>query len=120
MYRFGLSGYCPHYAMLVVSAYTGTSAMSEEHLSLARALELPLVIVLTKVDLVTPKQLANTMEKLKNTLDYSTDQNPSSIPIFQVSSVTGQGLSELKDFLFKLTPATKAGDADQDVEFQVS
>ncbi|KAF2344760.1 Transcription factor GTP-binding domain, partial [Trinorchestia longiramus] len=65
---FGLSGYCPHYVMLVVSAFSGLSAMAEEHLSLARAVDLPLLLVVTKTDLATPQQLSHTLASLRAAL----------------------------------------------------
>ena len=50
----GLTGYAPHYAMLVVSASAGIVPMTQEHLGIAVALQVPFFVMLTKVD-VTPK-----------------------------------------------------------------
>merc|ERR1719411_2536736 len=46
----GLTGYSPHYAMLVVSAGAGVVPMTQEHLSIVEALEVPFFIMVTKVD----------------------------------------------------------------------
>ena len=58
----GLTGYSPHYVMLVVSAGSGVAKMTQEHLGVAVALEVPFFVMVTKVD-VTPKA------KLQATLD---------------------------------------------------
>lgn len=42
--------------------------MTEEHLSLARALDVPIVIVITKTDMATPQQIQRTINDLKKTL----------------------------------------------------
>ncbi|MPC14596.1 GTP-binding protein 2 [Portunus trituberculatus] len=114
---FGLSGYSPHYAVLVVrnfvtlhkthnsssppsqcsvisrltahfplpvychlqtdnssplpslcSAFSGVAPMTEEHLSLARALDVPIVIVVTKTDIASPQQIQRTITDLTQTL----------------------------------------------------
>ena len=44
-----MSGYCPHYVMLLVSATAGVVGMTQEHLGIAVALEVPFFIVVTKV-----------------------------------------------------------------------
>jgi GTPase len=45
----GLTGYNPHYVMLVVSASAGIVSMTQEHLGYAIALEVPFFIIMTKV-----------------------------------------------------------------------
>ena len=67
-----LTGYCPHYVMLVVSATAGVVGMTQvmmrvmivmmimmtqEHLGIAVALEVPFFVVITKVDMVPREQL---------------------------------------------------------------
>ncbi|XP_047495621.1 GTP-binding protein 2-like isoform X1 [Penaeus chinensis] len=121
---FGLSGYSPHYAVLVVSAFSGMAPMTEEHLSLARALDVPIVIVITKTDMATPQQIQRTINDLKQTLTQpgykrvplliqneddaitagSNQLDNNVVPIFCASSVTGDGLTLLKKFLFVLPP----------------
>lgn len=121
---FGLSGYCPHYAVLVVSAFNGVAPMTEEQLSLARALNIPIIIVITKIDISTPQQLQRTVNDLKRLLSQpgykkvpliisteddaitagSNQVDNNIVPIFCVSSVTGEGLQLLKKFLFVLPP----------------
>ncbi|KAK8752942.1 hypothetical protein OTU49_008362 [Cherax quadricarinatus] len=121
---FGLSGYSPHYAVLVVSAFSGVAPMTEEHLSLARALDVPIVIVVTKTDIASPQQIQRTIHDLKKFLTQpgykrvpliieneddaitagSNQLDNNIVPIFCASSVTGDGLVLLKKFLFVLPP----------------
>lgn len=116
-----LSGYSPHYAMLVVSAVSGFSVMAKEHLSLVRALEMPFFVVITKVDIKSPD---DTLQELKNILTsvgcrkvpfvvqsdddvLTAGSNFSSekvVPIFCVSNVTGTALNLLTEFLYVLSP----------------
>ena len=65
---YGLSGYSPHYAALVVSAYSGVTPMTEEHIRLATALQVPLLIVVTKTDICNIAQTQATLEDLDSLL----------------------------------------------------
>ncbi|XP_063835992.1 uncharacterized protein LOC135085167 [Ostrinia nubilalis] len=47
----GLSGYCPHWAMLLISATAGITRITEEHLGLLLALDLPFFAVVSKCDI---------------------------------------------------------------------
>ncbi|KAL7637200.1 UNVERIFIED_CONTAM: hypothetical protein RMT77_011912 [Armadillidium vulgare] len=121
---FGLSGYSPHYAVLVVSAFSGVAPMTEEHISLALAFDVPIIIVVTKIDIANVYQIDNTVMDIQNVLTQpgrkripflieneddaitagSNQLDSNSVPIFCVSSVTGEGLDLLKKFLFVLPP----------------
>ena len=49
---FGLTGYAPHFAMLVLSANSGgLVGTTREHLGYALALEVPIFFVVSKLDL---------------------------------------------------------------------
>ncbi|XP_052748346.1 GTP-binding protein 2-like isoform X2 [Galleria mellonella] len=52
----GLSGYSPHYAMLVISATAGITRITEEHVGLLLALDLPFFVVITKCELASTVQ----------------------------------------------------------------
>ncbi|CAH2064921.1 unnamed protein product, partial [Iphiclides podalirius] len=47
----GLTGYSPHYAMIVISATAGITRITEEHIALLTALELPFFAVISKCEL---------------------------------------------------------------------
>ncbi|GBP11302.1 GTP-binding protein 2 [Eumeta japonica] len=64
----GLTGYSPHYAMLVVSATAGVSRMCEEHIGLLLALDLPFSIVVTKIDMA-PGAMDTLLVRIREILD---------------------------------------------------
>eukprot|EP00095_Tigriopus_kingsejongensis_P000675 maker-scaffold340_size202118-snap-gene-1.21 protein:Tk00675 transcript:maker-scaffold340_size202118-snap-gene-1.21-mRNA-1 annotation:"gtp-binding protein 2" len=120
----GLTGYCPHYVMLVVSAGAGVVSMTQDLLSMAVALEVPFFIMVTKVDMTPRAKLQSTLESLQTLLASvgsnrvplvvnSTDDcitaagnalKENVVPIFCVSAVTGTGLKLAKRFLHLLPP----------------
>ncbi|KAF7268512.1 GTP-binding protein 2 isoform X2 [Rhynchophorus ferrugineus] len=126
----GLSGYSPHHAMLVISSTAGAVGMAHEHLAIAVALNLPFFIVITKIDLVDP---LHTMENLESflkqvgsrrvplivkTLDdvITAGANlltENVVPIFCVSSVSGDGLELLTKFLYVLPPGTSSKEKER-------
>uniref|UniRef100_A0AAY5EYN3 Tr-type G domain-containing protein n=1 Tax=Electrophorus electricus TaxID=8005 RepID=A0AAY5EYN3_ELEEL len=141
---FGLTSYCPDFAMLVVSANTGIVGTTREHLGLAMALKVPIFIMVSKVDLCTKATVERTMRQLERILKQpgcnkvplvvaSTDdavtaaqqftQSPSVTPIFTFSSVSGENLELLKVFLNILPPLSNSKEQEelmqQLTEFQV-
>lgn len=112
---FGLVGLCPDYAMIVVNANAGFQRMSREHLGIALALQMPIFLVVTKVDITPANVFRENMEFLhkllrsnavrrepllvKTSEDVKTASRcaaDKTCPIFTVSSVTGEGLENLK------------------------
>ncbi|KAJ1148545.1 hypothetical protein NDU88_001373 [Pleurodeles waltl] len=141
---FGLTSYCPDFAMLVVSANTGIAGTTREHLGLAMALKVPFFIVVSKVDLCSKPTVDRTVKQLERVLKQpgcnkvpmlvSTDddavtaaqqfaQSPNITPIFTLSSVSGEHLDILKVFLNILPPLTNCKEQEelmqQLTEFQV-
>jgi GTPase len=119
---FGLTGLVPDYAMVVIGANMGVQRMTKEHLGIALALKVPIIIVITKID-IAPQDI------YKQTLDYiikvlkSTGANKMPVivrekddvtvyadniesdrisPIFCVSSVSGEGIEQLRLFMGSL------------------
>merc|ERR1711962_1380971 len=119
-----LTGYCPHYVMLMVSASAGVVGMTQEHLGIAIALEVPFFVVVTKTDATTPERLKKTQDSVTSTLKSagaskvplvvkssddcitaaSNQLKNNIVPIFCVSSVEGTGLERVKQFLHLLPP----------------
>jgi len=138
-----LTGYCPHYVMLVVSASAGVVGMTQEHLGIAVALEVPFFVVVTKVDCVPAGRLASTLDTVSGILKAagankvplvvassddcitaaSNQLKNSVVPIFCVSSVLGSGLGMVKQFLHLLPPGVGQVEASkleqESPEFQV-
>ncbi|KAJ8002395.1 hypothetical protein DPEC_G00179690 [Dallia pectoralis] len=141
---FGLTSYCPDFAMLVVSANTGIVGTTREHLGLAMALKVPIFIVVSKVDLCARSTVERTVRQLEHVLklpgcnkvpmvvacpdDAVTAaqqfaQSSSITPIFTLSSVSGENLDLVKVFFNILPPLSNSKEQEelmqQLTEFQV-
>ena len=142
----GIVGHSPDYFILVISARRGMEQMTSEFLGLCFALQLNLIIVVTKIDTVNATVTANVVsglvkmlsrkesdviqgrcavhinspDQLVNLILDSTegqqqfDETGNSkctksivVPIFLVSSVTGDGLDLLRSHLFQLPHHTR-------------
>jgi GTPase len=49
---FGLTGCAPDYVMLMVGGNAGLIGMSKEHLGIAISLGVPVMVIITKIDMV--------------------------------------------------------------------
>ncbi len=122
----GLSGSSIDYVMIVISANTQTiPRTTKEHILLALSLNIPMLFVITKIDMpdnsVTEttidsirKLMSSKSAKRKSLFDISNQDdidnclemfklsNSSICPIFKVSNVTGDGILNLKLFINKL------------------
>ena len=56
----GICSHYPDYALIVVDAKAGLTQIAVDHLKLAFAFNVPVIIVITKIDLVTQDQLFDT------------------------------------------------------------
>eukprot|EP00730_Choanoeca_flexa_P017712 TRINITY_DN8563_c0_g1_i4.p1 TRINITY_DN8563_c0_g1~~TRINITY_DN8563_c0_g1_i4.p1 ORF type:complete len:537 (+),score=112.89 TRINITY_DN8563_c0_g1_i4:65-1675(+) len=135
---FGLTGHVPHFAMLMVGSNAGVVGMAKEHLGLALALNVPVYVVVTKIDMCPPNILESTLKLLQKILKSpgcrkipllvsnmddvvvaATNFISQRVcPIFQVSNVTGQNLDLLRSFINLLNSKSPACD-DEPVEFQI-
>ncbi|XP_076339350.1 GTP-binding protein 1 isoform X1 [Tachypleus tridentatus] len=135
---FGMTGHAPDFTMLMVGANAGIVGMTKEHLGLALALNVPVFVVVTKVDMCPLNVLQETMKLLirilkspgcrkipvivhcKDDVVVSATNFVSErlCPIFQVSNVTGQNLELLKMFLNLLSARMPATDSEP-AEFQI-
>lgn len=126
----GLVGYCPHHVMLVISSTSGAVEMTLEHLSIAIALKVPFFIVVTKIDILSPDQALLNLETvlkqagsrrvpliIKGYDDVITAGTNSlkqnTVPIFCVSTVTGEGLELLLKFLYVLPPGINSKEIER-------
>lgn len=58
----------PDYIIVVVGANYGLSRMTKEHMGIALALDIPFMVVVTKIDLVPKEVLQRTLEDIKKIL----------------------------------------------------
>jgi GTPase len=119
---FGLTGLVPDYAMIIVGANMGVQRMTKEHLGIALALNVPIIIVITKIDIAPAEIYKQTQDSITKILKSASCQKMPLLirendemkvyaesmasnricPIFCVSSVTGEGVDQLKSFLSQL------------------
>ncbi|KAK9478738.1 P-loop containing nucleoside triphosphate hydrolase protein [Lipomyces japonicus] len=136
---FGLMGGQPDFVMLMVGANAGMVGMAKEHLGVALALSVPIFICITKIDMCPPNVLQATINQLGKILRSSacrkmpvfigsTQQVIESsahfvsqriCPIFQISSVSGQGLDFVRLFL-NLLPFHGQFDPSGKFEFEIN
>lgn len=116
---FGMTGHAPDFCMLMIGANMGVIGMTKEHLGLSLALNVPVFVVITKIDMCPPNVLTETLKILQKILKspgcrkiaYLVETMDDVItcatnftserlcPIFQVSNVTGQNLDLVKMFI---------------------
>ncbi|KAI0127878.1 P-loop containing nucleoside triphosphate hydrolase protein [Xylariales sp. AK1849] len=136
---FGLLSSSPNYCLLMVAANNGLIGMSKEHLGIALALNVPVMVVITKIDICPPNILEQTIQQISkilkspgarkipifirnreeciNTATQFVSQRI--CPIFQVSNVTGENLDLVRAFL-NILPHHGRYDADADFEFAIN
>ncbi|KAI8376921.1 translation protein [Blakeslea trispora] len=136
---FGMTGSAPEFAMLMVGANAGMIGMSKEHLGLALSLNIPVLVVITKIDRCPQHVLEKTTKELTSILKSKScrkiplfvDNNHDVVmtaqnfvserlcPIFQVSNVTGQGLDLIRNFL-NVLPSLTRYETDQPFHFEIN
>ncbi|XP_077379331.1 GTP-binding protein 2-like isoform X2 [Festucalex cinctus] len=132
---FGLTSYCPDFAMLVVSANTGIAGTTREHLGLAMALKVPIFIAVSKVDVCSRGGVERTLRQLERLLKqpgcnkvpllvHTADDAVAAAQQFAPAAcVSGKGLELLKVFLNILPPLSNSKQQEelmqQLTEFQV-
>ncbi|KAL6708587.1 hypothetical protein ACN47E_002568 [Coniothyrium glycines] len=136
---FGLLSSEPNYCLLMVAANNGLVGMSKEHLGIALALNVPVMVVITKIDICPPQILEQTITQLTkilkspgarkipifiknreecvNTATQFVSQRI--CPIFQVSNVTGHNLDLVRMFL-NVLPHHGNYDSSAPLEFHVN
>ncbi|KAF2429250.1 P-loop containing nucleoside triphosphate hydrolase protein [Tothia fuscella] len=136
---FGLLSSEPNYCLLMVAANNGLIGMSKEHLGIALSLNVPVMIVVTKIDICPPQILEQTITQLTKILkspgarkipifikNHEQCINTATqfvsrriCPIFQVSNVTGECLDLVRTFL-NILPHHGNYNADAPFEFHVN
>ena len=136
---FGLLSSSPNYCLLMVAANNGLIGMSKEHLGIALALNVPVMVVITKIDICPPQILQQTITQLtrilkspgarkipifiknrEETVNTATQFVSQRIcPVFQVSNVTGECLDLVRTFL-NILPHHGHYDAQAPFEFHIN
>ncbi|KAF9012322.1 GTP-binding protein 1 [Cyathus striatus] len=140
---YGLTSGAPSCVILIVGANAGLIGMSKEHLAIALALNVPVVVCITKIDMTPSNKLAETVKQtvkilqspgcrktpvfvksMETAVELATSFGSERLcPIFQVSNVTGEGLEFVRTFL-NLLPSSERDaekfDVDQPFEYSVT
>jgi GTPase len=117
----GLTSQFPDLVFVLVGGNMGMTKMTKEHIFLCLSLHIPFVIIVTKIDICKTRQevLANTVKEIKQLLtapgirripyDVKGQEDISvctknihsltTVPIFHVSNVSGEGIENLRTFL---------------------
>jgi len=61
---FGITGYFPDYAILIVSANRGLVKMTKEHLGILLYMKIPFIILVTRIDVTPDNIYKNTMHNI--------------------------------------------------------
>lgn len=136
---FGLLSSSPNYCLLMVAANNGLVGMSKEHLGIALALNVPVMVVITKIDICPPNILEQTINQITKILkspgarkipifikDREECINTATqfisqriCPVFQVSNVTGENLDLVRTFL-NILPHHGRYDSEAPFEFHIN
>jgi small GTP-binding protein len=123
----GISGGVLDYIIVLLGANTGTvPRITKEHISLALAYRIPIIFVITKIDMNVEQQKTQTISKIKNIMESKgagnkkikeinnkngieeclslMKENSQICPLFQVSNTTGENIDLLVNFISKLDP----------------
>ncbi len=98
------------FVLLVVAADDGVMPQTAEHLAIVDLLGVDHgVVAITKADMVSEERLAEVRTQIANTLATTTLRDAE---IFAVSSITGQGIDDLRARLFAAAAQTARRPAD--------
>lgn len=119
----GLTGsYCDA-AIVVIGANAGISKMTKEHLGVVIALKIPVIVVVTKIDMAPANVLESNKKLLFRILNSrsagkkpfhvkseadvqvcASNPSPNLAPVFFISTVTGENLHLLTSYIGQLRP----------------
>jgi GTPase len=114
----GMTGFYPDYGMVVVGANMGITDITREHMQVAISLNMPLMIVITKIDIAPRHVFERTKEAVvrlvegkmrgmgKSIVWMRDEEQVASmttprkhVPIFCVSNKTGEGIGLLRQYI---------------------
>ncbi len=142
--RTTISGLCGHnidYVILVIGGNMGIDKMTREHLMLAMALNIPIMVVISKIDLAPEEVLKDTIKRIKTIIkankcfshimkseeefknnaiqQFTKEKLAKLFPMFLVSNKTGDGIPLLKSFLAELDPLQKFNPSSSEISLNI-
>jgi len=137
----GLTSNFPDLTFILVGGNMNLSKMTKEHIFLCLSLHIPFVIIITKIDMCKDRKnvLDETVRDIKTLLkgsgirripyDVHNEDDVlvcvknihglSTVPVFYISSVTGQGLGHLRSFLNLHTKKPVRDISENKVEYHI-
>ena len=137
----GLTSSCPDLCLILIGANMGITKMTQEHIFICVTLNIPFVIIVTKVDICQTRQnvLEDTVKNINillkrpglrkipykvNNIDdvilcSKNIHSESIVPIFHISSVTGVGIDNLLGFLNLLGKHSSNIKETKEVEYYI-
>ena len=129
---YGVTGLFPDYGLVVIGANTGITKLTREHIGILLYLKIPIIIIITKIDMAPKhvyKKLCNRLKNLLNkksfgkvlyfisesdknnfeTNHYINDMmtNIDIIPIISISNKDGTNIENLHKIIYNLPPRNK-------------
>ena len=127
---YGMTGYCIDYGLILVGANMGLTRMTKEHLGILLYMKIPIIVLMTKVDICPENIFKATERKLRQILKlplfnkrpyfFNLDEEKSLtemdkflslpeplntfIPVIPMSNKTGVNLESVKKLLLSLQP----------------
>ena len=126
---FGIMSYYPDYAIVIIGANRGILKMTREHIKILHHLKIPMILVLTKTDIIDNVyagseedglvKITSDIKKIFSKGNYNVHEMPTDnnivdnelykvipnnkdIPLFKLSSKTGSGLEIFKRYISNL------------------
>ncbi len=126
----GIVGQKLSYGLVVIASDQGPTHITKEHLGIILAMDLPVIVAMTKVDMVNAEKIVEVQKKIfdllklvgripfmvKSTKDadfVAKTMNPHIVPILKVSPVTGEGLEILDRLFLKLKIPSNGKDLEK-------
>lgn len=123
----GIVGQKLNYGLLVVDASQGPTHITKEHLGIILAMEMPVIVAVTKIDTTTNDRVLEVKDevfkllKLVGRIPYmvksvedadfvAENMNQHIVPVLKVSAVTGEGLKLLDELFLRLKIPSKEED----------
>ena len=115
----GIVGQKLNYGLLTIAADQGPTHITKEHLGIMLAMELPLMVTITKIDMVTSERVKEVKDEVfellklvgriplmvkssDDALFIAKNMNQHLVPVIKVSPVTGVGLELLDELFYQL------------------
>jgi len=123
---YGVTGMFPDYGLLIVGANTGITRLTKEHLGILLYLKIPIIIVITKVDMAPKHVYRNLKKRIKKLIEKSSfnkviyqinkkegnketnfyidtfNGRPDVIPVISISNKDGTNIKNLHNILYNL------------------